>query len=77
MESVIAKTTTKGRVRSVKDLLEKIGAYNLFNYLLPGCVFAVIAEHYKLLVIRQGETISDLLIFYFVGLVITCCLKSK
>jgi hypothetical protein len=71
MESVIAKTTTKGRVRSVKDLLEKIGAYNLFNYLLPGCVFAVIAEHYKLLVIRQGETISDLLIFYFVGLVIS------
>jgi hypothetical protein len=55
----------------MKDALEKLGTYNLFNYLLPGCVFSVIAEHYKLLTIRQGETIADLFIFYFVGLVIS------
>lgn len=55
----------------MKEALEKLGTYNLFNYLLPGCVFSVIAEHFKLLTIRQGETISDLFIFYFVGLVIS------
>lgn len=57
--------------RNMKEALEKLGTYNLFNYLLPGCVFSVIAEHFKLLTIRQGETISDLFIFYFVGLVIS------
>ena len=55
----------------MKEALEKLGTYNLFNYLLPGCVFSVIAEHFKFLTIRQGETISDLFIFYFVGLVIS------
>lgn len=55
----------------MKEALEKLGTYNLFNYLLPGCVFSAIAEHYKLLTIRQGETITDLFIFYFVGLVIS------
>ena len=55
----------------MKEALEKLGTYNLFNYLLPGCVFSCIAEHYKLLTIRQGETIADLFVFYFVGLVIS------
>lgn len=57
--------------RTMKEALEKLGTYNLFNYLLPGCVFSVIAEHFKLLTIRQGETIVDLFTFYFVGLVIS------
>lgn len=56
---------------TMKEALEKLGTYNLFNYLIPGCVFSVIAEHYRLLAIRQGETISDLFIFYFVGLLIS------
>lgn len=55
----------------MKEALEKIGNYNLFNYLLPGCVFSAIAEHYQLLVVHQEETISNLFIFYFVGLVIS------
>lgn len=55
----------------MKDVLEKLGSYNLFNYLIPGCVFTVIAEHFGLLKAQNEETIVSLIIFYFIGLVIS------
>ncbi len=55
----------------MKDVLEKLGSYNLFNYLIPGCVFTVLAEHFGLLKARYEETIVSLIIFYFIGLVIS------
>ncbi len=65
----MAETITKGKIECMKEVLDKLGTYNLFNYLLPGCVFSVICENYKLLAIRQGETISNFFIYYFVGLI--------
>jgi len=28
----------------MKDILDKLSSYNIFNYLLPGVVFVVLAE---------------------------------
>jgi hypothetical protein len=53
------------------DLIEKISSYNLFNYLLPGVLFAVIASkltHYSFL---EHEVVVAAFIYYFIGLVIS------
>ena len=55
----------------MKELLEKISSYNLFNYLLPGIIFVVIASkitHYDFI---QGDIVIGLFLYYFIGLVIS------
>lgn len=55
----------------MKELLEKISSYNLFNYLLPGIVFAVllgIITSYSLL---QENIIVGAFLYYFIGMVIS------
>jgi hypothetical protein len=56
----------------IKDLIEKLSSYNLFNYLFPGYVFASILEITTKLLPRQVELkVLDFVIIYFVGLVIS------
>jgi hypothetical protein len=53
------------------DLLDKISSYNLFNYLLPGVLFAVTASkltHYSFL---GYEIAVAAFLYYFIGLVIS------
>ena len=53
------------------ELLDKISSYNLFNYLLPGVLFAVIASkltHYSFL---GYEVVIAAFVYYFVGLVVS------
>jgi hypothetical protein len=53
------------------DLLDKISSYNLFNYLLPGVLFAVIASkltHYTFL---GYEVVLAGFLYYFIGLVVS------
>ena len=53
------------------DLLDKISSYNLFNYLLPGVLFAVIASkltHYSFL---GYEIVIAAFLYYFIGLVVS------
>jgi hypothetical protein len=55
----------------LKELLDKISSYNLFNYLLPGVVFAVFAKlftHYK---IPIDNLVVGAFACYFAGLVIS------
>jgi hypothetical protein len=55
----------------MKDLLDKLSSYNLFNYLLPGIIFVVLASevtHYSF--IQQDIVIGGFL-YYFIGLVIS------
>jgi len=55
----------------MKEFLDKLSSYNLFNYLLPGIIFVVIASkvsHYNFM---QEDTIIGLFLYYFVGLVIS------
>lgn len=53
----------------MKEILEKLSSYNLFNYLLPGIVFAVLAArltHYNMI---QQDLVIGAFVYYFVGLV--------
>jgi len=55
----------------MKDLLSKLSSYNLFNYLLPGIIFVVLASeitHYYLI---QSDIILGAFLYYFIGLVIS------
>jgi hypothetical protein len=53
------------------DLIDKISSYNLFNYLLPGVLFSVIASkltHYTFL---GYEIVVAAFLYYFIGLVVS------
>jgi uncharacterized membrane protein YraQ (UPF0718 family) len=55
----------------VKELLDKISSYNLFNYLFPGILFVVILgkfTHYSLV---QENLVLGVFVYYFVGLIIS------
>jgi hypothetical protein len=53
------------------DLLSKISTYDLFNYLLTGIVFVILADkltHYSFI---QPDISLGLFLYYFIGLVIS------
>ncbi len=53
----------------MKEMLDKLSSYNLFNYLLPGIVFVVLAArltHYNMI---QQDLVVGAFLYYFVGLV--------
>lgn len=52
-------------------LLEKISSYNIFNYLLPGSLFAVIADALTDCRLVQEEIVVGIFLYYFIGLVIS------
>jgi len=55
----------------MNDLLAKISSYNFLNNLLPGAVFCFVGSSitgYKLV---PQETITALILYYFVGLIIS------
>jgi len=55
----------------MKELLDKISSYNVFNYLLPGIVFAFLASniiHYSL---GQRDIFSSAFLYYFMGMVVS------
>ncbi|OHA39379.1 MAG: hypothetical protein A3I97_00155 [Candidatus Taylorbacteria bacterium RIFCSPLOWO2_02_FULL_44_35] len=55
----------------MKDILEKISSYNLFNYLLPGVLFVVILEKFTTYSFVQENLIVGAFVYYFAGLVIS------
>ena len=55
----------------MKELLEKISHYNIFNYLLPGILFVVIIEQTTDYILINNNMILTAFICYFVGLVIS------
>ncbi len=55
----------------MKTLLEKISSYNIFNYLLPGAVFAFWMTNYGGVALIQEDIVSALFLYYFLGLVIS------
>ena len=62
-------TRLKGTDMNV--ILEKLSSYNLFNYLLPGIIFVVIANkitHYNFI---KDDIVIGLFLYYFIGLVIS------
>lgn len=55
----------------MEKVIDKISTYNLFNYLLPGVLFVVLAKSFLFLDLTQGDIVLDVFIYYFVGLVIS------
>lgn len=56
---------------AMNELLTKLSSYNVFNYLLPGIVFAILASdiiHYPLI---QKDIVTGAFFYYFVGLVVS------
>jgi hypothetical protein len=55
----------------MKELLDKLSSYNIFNYLLPGTVFVALAQRISDHTFRYDNIVVELFAFYFIGLVIS------
>jgi len=55
----------------MKEFLEKISSYNLFNYLLPGVIFVVLCKYFNALDLVQKDLLLGVFFYYFVGLIIS------
>jgi len=55
----------------MNELLGKLSSYNLFNYLVPGVIFAVIASQTTRYSLVQKDIVTGMFLYYFLGLVIS------
>ena len=55
----------------MKDLIDKLSSYNLFNYLMPGVVFVVLADTLTKYSFVQKDIVLGIFLYYFIGLVIS------
>ena len=55
----------------MKDFLERITPYNLFNYLLPGTVYALLVTQMTRYSFIQDDLFIGAFYYYFLGLVIS------
>ena len=55
----------------MNELLTKLSSYNLFNYLLPGVLFAVLASEMTPYHLLQKDLVAGLFLHYFFGMVVS------
>lgn len=55
----------------MKELLDKISSYNLFNYLFPGVLFVIISKEFTNYNFIQQNEILGVFLYYFVGMIIS------
>lgn len=55
----------------MKDIIEKLSSYNIFNYLLPGVVFVAISKSLTRYDFVQEDIVIAFFLYYFIGLVIS------
>lgn len=55
----------------MKNLLDKLSSYNLFNYLLPGVLFAVLSDRLTSYSLLVDNIVIGVFVYYFIGLVIS------
>lgn len=55
----------------MNELLAKISSYNIFNYLVPGALFAIAAKRVGIVDLDSNDLATKLLTFYIVGLIIS------
>lgn len=55
----------------LKDILDKLSSYNIFNYLLPGILFVVIAEEFSGHNFIIENNFLGAFLYYFIGMVIS------
>ena len=55
----------------IESLVEKVSAYSIFNFLLPGVIFATTFELITQFTVFTGNIIVDIVITYFTGMVLS------
>ena len=55
----------------MKDIIEKLSSYNVFNYLLPGTLFVGLGEKITHFSLIQENLIVAVFLYYFIGLIIS------
>lgn len=55
----------------MKDLLDKLSSYNIFNYLLPGVLLAVIVSAITSFKLLQDDLLTSPFVYYFLGAVVS------
>lgn len=55
----------------MKDLLEKLSSYNIFNYLFPGVLVAVLGTAVSSFDLLADDVIIGVFLYYFYGLVVS------
>lgn len=55
----------------MKEILDKISSYNLFNYLLPGVLFVCISKQFTDYNFIQENDFIGVFLYYFIGMVIS------
>ena len=55
----------------MKELIESIGAYNIFNYLLPGVLYTTIIENVSSLHVLPENVVWGTFVCYFIGMLIS------
>lgn len=55
----------------MKELLDKLSSYNIFNNLLPGVLFAMFVDALTSMKVLQKEIIVGVFVYYFFGLVVS------
>ena len=55
----------------MKQFLDRISSYHIFNYLLPGAIFAGLGEKLTSYSLIQENILIGLFFYYFVGLIIS------
>jgi hypothetical protein len=55
----------------VKDLLDKLSSYNLFNYLLPGILLALAIDRFALIRVVQKDIAIGIFLYYFLGSIVS------
>ena len=55
----------------MKEFLDKLSSYNLFNYLLPGILFAAVGERITSYSFLEKDIVVGVFVYYFIGLVIS------
>lgn len=55
----------------MKDIIEKLSSYNIFNYLLPGILFMALGDQLTSFSLIQNNLFVGMFLFYFVGMIIS------
>ena len=55
----------------MSELLNKLSSYNIFNYLLPGVIFAALSDRFTHTSFLQSDIIVGVFVYYFVGMIIS------
>lgn len=55
----------------MKDILDKLTSYNIFNYLFPGVLFSILTTKFANLNLVFDDLIIGAFAYYFIGLVVS------